>query len=528
MYDDAVVEGAKEAGALTVQGAGPDITVNVVPAIVQQVTFTRDQIELMKRTVAVGLTDDEFSLFLMQANRLKLDPFNRQIHAVKRWSSKAKREVMTIQVGIDGYRSIADRTKEYAPGAKPTFELKEDGALLCATACVKKWVRDQWHEVSADAYWSEYVQVDRDGDPTPFWAKMPHVMLAKVAEALALRKAFPEQLGGTYIPEEMMQADNPEGVAPGSSHAGARAQAPAGGEKPNDQDTSPLVYPKKDWRAAMAEFAVDDRGLVHASAIFDIYGPEGFGYLEWLAGKQEKSEKQEDRDRGIELSKYLVLLAQRMGEEAAMKKVSSDAATAKTTKPSARKQLVVLLKTAPDTDRVSVPITTPLKELFAEAGYASSDGEPNDFAISGLIRKYLKDEHATLASLTNKQAKVLVNYLAYIIDNGGSPAKNFGHTVLALAWDKNLSWKDACDLIAQEAVPIDLDKMCEGMGTTIENVLAILSELGWPTDSQQQVADFLKVCKEKGFALHVGEDYTRFDQDATVLAQAVAQQEWQK
>lgn len=175
---------------------------------------SREQLELLKRTIAKDTTDDEFSLFVNTAKRMGLDPFARQIHAVKRWDSKSKCEVMAIQVGIDGYRTIADRTGVYAPGPATEFEVNAKGEIVSATAFVKKLVAGEWHTISAAAHYDEYVQRTKEGVPTSMWKTKPRIMLGKCAEAIALRRAFPSQLAGVYTDDEMPTADAVEAQKP--------------------------------------------------------------------------------------------------------------------------------------------------------------------------------------------------------------------------------------------------------------------------------------------------------------------------
>ncbi len=178
--------------------------------------FNPKQIEILKNSICKGLSNEEFEIFLMSCQKTQLDPFMRQIYAVKRKCKKADNtwgEVMTIQTGIDGYRLIAERTGCYAPGPEPTYTLDNNGQLLSATAYIKKQTRDgTWHIVSASAYLDEYMQsyTDRqtgEKKPTGMWVNMQRTMLAKCAEAQALRKAFPAEMSGVYTKEEMSQAD---------------------------------------------------------------------------------------------------------------------------------------------------------------------------------------------------------------------------------------------------------------------------------------------------------------------------------
>lgn len=158
--------------------------------------FNHEQIDLIKNQICKGASDDELKLFIQVCKKTGLDPFSKQIYSIPRGN------VRTIQTSIDGFRLIAERTGRYTPGREPTYSYDKNGNLISATSYIKKQTKDgTWHEVAATAYFSEY-----NGNNS-FWKKMPHLMLAKCAESLALRKAFPAEMSGLYGEEEMHQAD---------------------------------------------------------------------------------------------------------------------------------------------------------------------------------------------------------------------------------------------------------------------------------------------------------------------------------
>lgn len=179
--------------------------------------LTKAQIDLVKRTVAKGSSDDELRLFLQVCKGANLNPFLKQVHLIPRWDSKEGRETRTIQVSIDGFRSIAESSGNYAGNDDVIFKgekeieftkgkdaIKEKITVpLEATVSVYKVVQGQRYPFTATARWDEYYPGAKMGFQ---WHIRPKLMLGKCAEALALRKAFPKLLSGMYAQEEMEQA----------------------------------------------------------------------------------------------------------------------------------------------------------------------------------------------------------------------------------------------------------------------------------------------------------------------------------
>jgi phage recombination protein Bet len=165
--------------------------------------WTPEQAQLISTTIAPGCSPDELKLFAYACQRTGLDPFSRQIYAIKRGGK------MTISSGIDGLRSIAERTGQL--DGSSSYWCGEDGV----------WV-DVWLSSKPPA--AAKTIIYRKGCAHPFtatarfadfnagqglWSKMPSVMIAKCSEAQALRRAFPADLSGVYSTDEMDQAVEP-------------------------------------------------------------------------------------------------------------------------------------------------------------------------------------------------------------------------------------------------------------------------------------------------------------------------------
>jgi len=191
--------------------AAPSLEAALValPSPPPRIDFSDSALAILKASASCSkLSDVEFRMFVEMARRRQLDPFCRQIYAIVREGERGGRTV-TYQTAIDGFRVIAERTGRYEGQVGPFWAdtngrwhrawLWDAAPAAARVGVYKRGFREvQW----GVARFASYVQPGGAG----LWLKMPDNQIAKCAEALALRKAFPEDLGALYIPEEMDQA----------------------------------------------------------------------------------------------------------------------------------------------------------------------------------------------------------------------------------------------------------------------------------------------------------------------------------
>lgn len=159
-------------------------------------TWTDQQIELMKNYIAKGFTDDEFKILLYTAWRTHLDPLRKQIWGWKQKNKNGKDELI-ILTSIHGKLGKADATGKY-DGYDTEKEYDKDGHVVSITCIVHR--KDQSRPTIFKALRTEYDKKHA------LWLEKPEMMLEKCALSMALSRAFPEELGGLYVPEEMGSA----------------------------------------------------------------------------------------------------------------------------------------------------------------------------------------------------------------------------------------------------------------------------------------------------------------------------------
>ena len=177
------------------------------------VTYDAKQLELIRRTVAKDCDAAEFDLFIANCRALRLNPLTRQVYAFVFSKDNPRFRNMVIVTSIGGYRAIAERTGCYRPDDRApriTYDASLIGpanplGIVSAEVTVYKKVGTDWWPVTADAYWEEFAPIENGAvnSKKTGWVKMPRIMIAKVAEAQALRKAWPEDFASVHAEDEI-------------------------------------------------------------------------------------------------------------------------------------------------------------------------------------------------------------------------------------------------------------------------------------------------------------------------------------
>lgn len=219
-------------------------------SLVQGQTYWSDQQLAVLRHMGVeNAPEGDLRVFHHVCTRTGLDPFARQIYMIARKVSKqvngewVKDTKYTIQTGIDGFRLIGRRAAD-AKGHKVSVSeplwAHEDGSWRPVwrkawglPVAAKVTIHRDGEPFTAVALFEEYAQTKYGGDLTAMWQQRPAGQIAKCAEALAWRLAFPQDLSGLYADEEMGQADRVEPERAPIPVSGADRMRAALGVTPN-------------------------------------------------------------------------------------------------------------------------------------------------------------------------------------------------------------------------------------------------------------------------------------------------------
>ena len=194
--------------------------------------LTGRQLDLVKRTVAADCNSEEFALFSEVVKRLNLDPFRRHVMPLVFSKDNPEKRRMSIVIGLDGQRILAQRCGDYRPAAEPANIVIDEklkgptnplGIVSCTVYLHKQDRKGDWYPVVGEAYWDEYAPLkdewaydEKQGkrqptgnktlDQTSGYFRMPRIMIIKCATQQALRAGWPDEFSGVYGEEEMERA----------------------------------------------------------------------------------------------------------------------------------------------------------------------------------------------------------------------------------------------------------------------------------------------------------------------------------
>jgi phage recombination protein Bet len=247
--------------------------------------------------VQLGLNEApaaDLAVFLHYAQRTGLDPFAKQIYMIARWDNQSSRNKYTIQAAIDGLRIVAERHGQYGGQIGPEWcgpdgewrdvWLKNHAPVAARVGIIRK---DWSGPMYATAHFAEYAGYKKGGGLTQMWQSKGALMIAKCAEALALRKAFPQDLSGVYTAEEMDQVDAIQVPS-------ERTDAPAQSKRPAEKEAI-------DWEAKLAAAAGDAAALRDLYKVLRAADPNAFELAERIAAAGKAASEAESKPSEAEV-----------------------------------------------------------------------------------------------------------------------------------------------------------------------------------------------------------------------------------
>ena len=244
--------------------------------------FSKKEIQTIKNTVAKDANEDEFRMFMALAKRYGLDPFNKEIFF---WKIDGEPTIMTSR---DGYLKIADRHEEYdglvsdVVRKNDNFRRKKDdidheygtdrGKIIGAYALVYR--TDRSYPVYVFAPYEEY------NAKTKAWNQYPSAMTLKVAESMALKRAF--TVSGLVSKEEMQvtrleEESEPEDITPDRDIKKKSSDSKKLNKSSNNKKKGKIDNKLSDREKEIKEIIAGNKKLKK----------ELYDYLQWI--KEEKS-----------------------------------------------------------------------------------------------------------------------------------------------------------------------------------------------------------------------------------------------
>jgi phage recombination protein Bet len=169
--------------------------------------------EIIQRYINPDLTEQEAYEFLMLCKFRRLNPFTKEVYAIKYPGKNGNPGKMEMVVGKDAFTGRAEQHPAfdgYEAGViiqkkNGDLEYREGTFILKSESLVGGWAKVHRTDLSRP-YVAEVALHEYDKG-TATWKTIPATMIRKVALVQALREAFPSILGGLYDSAELEKPD---------------------------------------------------------------------------------------------------------------------------------------------------------------------------------------------------------------------------------------------------------------------------------------------------------------------------------